>query len=70
MAKIVISLSDDDIGDLLLGDVVCITPNVKKFDNLSEIVIQKDPHNYTDIMVEDYELAENIFKSFKGETYE
>lgn len=57
MAKIVISLSDADIGDLLLGEVVCITPNVKKFDNLSEIVIQKDPYNRADIMVEDYELA-------------
>lgn len=58
MTRIVISLSDDDIGDLLLGDVVCITPNIKKFDNLSEIVIQKDPHDCTDIMVEDYDLIE------------
>lgn len=40
MAKIIITLTPMDIGRILSGGEVGITPSVQKFDNLSEVVIK------------------------------
>lgn len=45
MARIIINLERSDIGDLLLGGEIHITPYVQKFDNLTDIVIKYDEYN-------------------------
>lgn len=53
MARIIISLSSDDIGNLLLGGEISVSPSVNNFDNLSEIIIKKDQYDCTDSEVEE-----------------
>lgn len=48
MARIIISLSLCDIGNMLLGGEIDITPNISKFDNLSEIVLKANTYGCTD----------------------
>ena len=44
MSKIIIDLSKNDIGNLLLGGEITITPSVHRFDNLIDIVIKSDDY--------------------------
>ena len=45
MAKIIITLSNEDIGNLLLGGEINITPSVQQFDNLTGVSIKSDCYN-------------------------
>ena len=45
MSKIIISLSNSDIGNLLNGGEIPIAPSVSRFDNLQGIVIKHDEYN-------------------------
>lgn len=42
MAKIIINLERSEIGNLLLGGEIHIAPSVRKFDNLTDMVIKYD----------------------------
>lgn len=46
MARIIITLTKNDIGNLLLGEELHIIPSVHKFDNLSNIVLKFDEYSY------------------------
>lgn len=45
MSKIIISLSNSDIGNLLNGCELSIPPSVNRFDNLQKVVIKHDEYN-------------------------
>lgn len=45
MSKIIISLTNRDIGNLLNGCELSIPPSVSRFDNLQGIVIKYDDYN-------------------------
>lgn len=45
MAKIIITLSNSDVGNMLLGWEISVIPNVKTIDNLSEIVLKTSPYD-------------------------
>ena len=45
MARIIITLTPYDIGNILSGGEVGITPSVQKFDNLTEVVIKCHHHD-------------------------
>ena len=45
MSKIIISLSNSDIGNLLNGCELSIPPSVSRFDNLQTIVVKHDDYN-------------------------
>ena len=45
MSEIIITLNKNDIGNLLLGGEISITPSVSRFDNLQGIVIKHDDYN-------------------------
>lgn len=40
MAKIIVALTPGDIGKILSHEEVSITPSVRKFDNLTEVIIK------------------------------
>lgn len=40
MASIIISLTKEDLGNLLLGGQINIMPSIQKLDNLSEISVK------------------------------
>lgn len=46
MARIIITLSKEEIGNLLLGGEINVTPSVQKYDNLTEIVLRSN--NYSE----------------------
>lgn len=46
MARIIITLSTEEIGNLLLGGEINVTPCVQKYDNLTGIVLRND--NYSE----------------------
>ena len=61
MARIIISLCPEDIGNLLLGGEVTITPSVSKMDNLQEIVLRFDKYAMLDSFAkEEYDDLEII----------
>ena len=45
MSEIIITLNKNDIGNLLLGGEIPITPNFSMFNNLQGIVIKHDDYN-------------------------
>ena len=45
MSEIIVTLNKNDIGNLLLGGEIPITPSVSRFDNLQGIVIKYDEYN-------------------------
>lgn len=45
MAGIIITLTKNDIGNLLLGEELYIIPSVHKFDNLTNIVLRFDEYS-------------------------
>lgn len=45
MSKIIISLSNSDIGNLLNGCELSMPPSVSRLDNLQGIVIKHDDYN-------------------------
>lgn len=45
MSKIIISLSNSDIGNLLNGCELSMSPSVSRFDNLQTIVVKHDDYN-------------------------
>lgn len=53
MARIIITLSNADIRNLLLGAEVNITPSVQKFDNLTEVVLKTGVYGYIESEVEE-----------------
>ena len=55
MARIIITLSTEDIGNLLLGGEFNITPSVQKFDNLTGVVLKTDSYNCTESEVDEYD---------------
>lgn len=48
MASIIITLCAEDIGNMLNGGDVSITPSVSKLDNLQEIVLRFDKYAFLD----------------------
>ena len=54
MSEIIITLNKNDIGNLLLGGEIPITPSVSRFDNLQGIVIKHDDYNDYCTGEEDY----------------
>lgn len=52
MARIIISLCPEDIGNLLLGGEVTVTPSVSKLDNLQEIALRFDKYAMLDSSAE------------------
>lgn len=52
MSRIIITLSKGDIGDLLLGGEVSITPSSHNFDNLREIIIKHEEYNHNSVIEE------------------
>lgn len=46
MARIIISLCPEDIGNLLLGGEINVTPSMQKYDNLTGIVLRSN--NYSE----------------------
>ena len=56
MAGIIITLSKNDIGNLLMGEELHIIPSVHKFDNLANIILKFDEHSYNNTAEEvDYD---------------
>ena len=55
MSKIIITLNKNDIGNLLLGGEIPITPSVSRFDNLQGIVIKYDEYNDYCTVEEDFD---------------
>ena len=55
MARISISLCPEDIGNLLLGGEVTITPSVSKLDNLQEIALRFDKYAMLDSFAKEEE---------------
>lgn len=55
MARIIISLCPEDIGNLLLGGEVTITPSVSKLDNLQEVVLRFDKYAMLDSFAKEEE---------------
>lgn len=53
MARIIITLSNADIGNLLLGAEVNITPSVQKFDNLTGVILKSEIYGYTESEVDE-----------------
>ena len=45
MSKIIISLSNSDIGNLLNGCELSMPPSVSRLDNLQTIVVRHDDYN-------------------------
>lgn len=45
MARIIISLTPGNIGKILSHEEVGIAPSVRKFDNLTEVIIKCDPYD-------------------------
>lgn len=52
MARIIISLCPEDIGNLLLGGEVTVAPSVSKLDNLQEIKLRFDKYAMLDSSTE------------------
>lgn len=55
MARIIISLCPEDIGNLLLRGEVTITPSVSKLDNLQEVVLRFDKYAMLDSFAKEEE---------------
>jgi hypothetical protein len=47
MAQIIITLNKNDVGNLLLGGEVNVTPSVRAFNNLTGVIIKLDDYSYT-----------------------
>lgn len=52
MARIIISLCPEDIGNLLLGGEVTVTPSVSKLENLQEIELRFNKYAMLDSSTE------------------
>lgn len=55
MATIIINMSDEDIGNLLLDGEIYVDPSIQKFDNLTGIILKRDKYGYTRSEVENYD---------------
>lgn len=54
MARIILTLDLNDIGMLLQGAELSVTPSVSAFDNLQEITVRVEPYGMTEAKTEEY----------------